>query len=211
MINLENYKIIYDDNKIIEFKDIRIKQGEFVGLSGNSGCGKTSLINSLFGYNFSGNITYSKAEVFGKDIKLLGKEKYKYVSYNPQFSQDALNPKITLKEHISLTLNSNGIKYDEEYIKKLLSNLNLEDKLLSFYPYMLSGGQKQRVVLLLSTIKNPKLLILDEPSSAMDVITLKTIVEFLNKIRENCTIIMVSHNYEFLEKLSDRVIKLSRE
>lgn len=209
MINLKDYKIIYKDNKSIEFNDIVIENGEFVGLSGDSGCGKTSLLNSLFGYNFTGSIFYTKAEILGKDIKALGKEKYKFISYNPQFSQDALNPKICIKDHIDLTISSNNIKYDEERIKAALDSLNLKEELLKSYPYMLSGGQKQRIVLLLSVIKNPRLLVLDEPSSAIDALTLKIIVEFLNKIREQRTIIMVSHNYEFLNKLSDRVIKLS--
>lgn len=207
MLLLNNYKIKYED-KIIEYNDIEIKNGEFIGISGTSGCGKTSLLNSLFGYKFVGEIEYSKAELLGKDIKLFGRDKYKYISYCPQCSQNALNPKLSVIEHIRFTLSSNGIRYDYKKIIRLLNELGLEESILSYYPYMLSGGQKQRIIVLLCVIKEPKLLVLDEPSSAVDIITLKIIVDFLVKIKDSYTIIIVSHDIKFLNKLCDRIINI---
>lgn len=208
MLELIDYSIIYNDNKVIKYMDIEIKDKEFIGLSGNSGCGKTSLLESILGIDFKGTIYYSKAELFNKDIISIGKEKYNYLSYCPQFCQDALNPKITLKNHIQLLLNSNNITCKEEEIHNILEALYLEKKLLDYYPYMMSGGQKQRAVIMLCLLKKPRLLVLDEPSSALDLITTKIISDFLNKIRNQTTIIMVSHNNDFLQKLCDRVIKL---
>lgn len=208
MLELKDYVITFNNNKIIKYSDIKINENEFVGISGNSGCGKTSLLDSLFSNNFKGQVSYSKANLFNKNLFTLGNKKYKYISYSPQFSQDALNPKITVKEHILLTLKGNGLNYDERKIINIFNDLSLEIALLNYYPYMLSGGQKQRIVIILSIIKNPKILIFDEPSSAIDLLTLKTIVEFMVKIKDQLTIIMVSHNYEFLIKLCDRVIKL---
>lgn len=207
ILKLKNYKIVYE-NKSINFPDIRIKQSEFVGLSGDSGCGKTSLLNSIFGHDFQGEISYEQGELLGEDIKSRKDKPYNLISYCPQFSQDALNPKITVYEHIELVAKANNTDFSNDRLKLLIKKLNLEEKLLDSYSYMLSGGQKQRLMLLLSVIKEPRLLVLDEPSSAIDAITLKIIVEFLNEIRGDMTIIMVSHNYGFLEKLSDRVIKL---
>lgn len=208
MLELKDYSIIYNDNKVIKYKDIEIKDKEFIGLSGGSGCGKTSLLDSIFGIDFKGTISYNKAELFNKDINSIGKEKYNYLSYCPQFCQDALNPKITLKNHIQLLLNCNNISYKEEEIHNILERLSLDKDLLEYYPYMMSGGQKQRAVIMLCLLKKPGLLVLDEPSSALDLISTKIISDFLNKIRNQTTIIMVSHNYDFLQKLCDRVIKL---
>lgn len=208
MLEIKDYIITFDNNKVIKYDDIKINEHEFIGFSGNSGCGKSSLLDSLFGINFKGQVSYSKANLLNKDLLCLGKEKYKYISYNPQFSQDALNPKITINEHIHLTLKGNKLNYDEEKIFNIFNDLLLDIELLNYYPYMLSGGQKQRIAIMLSVIKNPRLLIFDEPSSAIDLITLKTIVNFMIKIKDHTTIIMVSHNYELLVKLCDRVIKI---
>ncbi len=208
MLELKDYMITFDNNKIIKYDDIKVNEHEFVGFSGNSGCGKSSLLDSLFGINFKGQVSYSKANLLNEDLLRLGKENYKYISYNPQFSQDALNPKITVNEHIQLTLKGNKLSYDEEKIFCIFNDLLLDKELLNYYPYMLSGGQKQRITIMLSIIKNPRLLIFDEPSSAIDLITLKTIVNFMIKIKDHTTIIMVSHNYDFLVKLCDRVIKI---
>lgn len=208
MLELKNYCITYNGNKIITYNDIEIKGNEFIGLSGSSGCGKTSLLDSLFAIDFKGKVSYTKAELFNKDLNSIGKEKYNYLSYCPQFCQDALNPKITLNNHIQLLLNSNNIDIREDEIYSMLESLSLEKSLLNYYPYMMSGGQKQRAVIMLCLLKKPKLLVLDEPSSALDLITTKIISDFLNKIRNKTAIIMVSHNYDFLLKLCDRVIKL---
>ncbi len=208
MLELRDYSITYDVNKVITYKNIEIRDKEFIGLSGSSGCGKTSLLDSLFGIGFAGKISYAKAELFHKDLKSMGEEKYNYLSYCPQFCQDALNPKITLRNHIQLVLSSNNIRYEEDEIYRMLEDLSLERSLLKYYPYMMSGGQKQRAAIILCLLKKPKLLVLDEPSSALDLITTKIIAEFLNKIRSQTSILMVSHNYDFLMKLCDRVIKL---
>lgn len=205
ILELKNYKITYE-NKIILYEDMRIYEGEFIGLMGTSGCGKTSLLNSLFSYNFSGEIHYNKATLFDKDLKQWRKEKYEYISYMPQFCQDALNPKITVEEHVKLTMYGNGTTYNREEILKVMERLALSEDVLEKYSFQLSGGMKQRIVLLLSYIKNPKLLIMDEPSSALDLITLNAIIKFLKIIKGNCTVILVSHNVDFLKNLCDRII-----
>lgn len=207
MLKLENYKIIYPD-KTINFPDMFVKENEFVGISGDSGCGKTSLLNSIFDYDFKGEVIAKTRAIRGKDIKKLGKEKYEIISYCPQFAQDALNPKLKVKEHIDLVLLGNKLNYEDVYLQEIMDKLKLPKSILNHYPYMLSGGQKQRVVLLLSIIKKPQLLILDEPSSAIDLITLKIIIDFLEELKGTITIIMVSHNKDFLGKLCNRIIKL---
>lgn len=207
MITIENLKIIYN-KKAISYPNIHIKRNEFVGLFGKSGCGKTSLLEALFGLDFQGELVYDKCTINDVDIKELDSSKYDYISYCPQFSQNAFNPKLSVMEHIHLTLKGNGLQYNTEEIGVLMERLALEPILLNYYPYMLSGGQKQRLILLISIFKRPKLLILDEPSSAIDLITLRKIVEFLTSYKGKLTIIMVAHQKVLLEKVTDRIIVL---
>ncbi|MFA5523223.1 MAG: ATP-binding cassette domain-containing protein [Tissierellales bacterium] len=207
MIIIENLKVFY--NKItISYPNIHIKGNEFVGIYGKSGCGKTSLLEALFGLDFQGELEYDKCTINNVDVKELDTRKYDYISYCPQFSQNALNPKLSVLEHIRLTLKGNGLKYNPGEIADLMDRLALDPILLDYYPYMLSGGQKQRLILLFSILKRPKLLILDEPSSAIDLITLRNIVEFLTSFRGKLTIIMVAHQKVLLEKVTDRIIVL---
>ncbi len=207
MIIIENLKIYYN-KKAISYPDIHIEDNEFVGLFGKSGCGKTSLLEALFGLDFQGELKYDKCTINNVDIKEIGSNKYDYISYCPQFSQNAFNPKLSVLEHIHLTLKGNGLKYNEGEIANLMEKLGLDPILLKYYPYMLSGGQKQRLILLISILKRPKLLILDEPSSAIDLITLRKIVEFLASFKGKLTIIMVAHQKVLLEKVTDRIIAL---
>lgn len=207
MIIIENLKILY--NKIaINYPNIYIEANEFVGLFGESGCGKTSLLEALFGLDFKGDLEYDKCTINDVDIKEIGSRKYDYVSYCPQFSQNAFNPKLSVLEHIHLTLKGNGLKYNPGEVADLMNRLALDPVLLKYYPYMLSGGQKQRLILLVSILKRPKILILDEPSSAIDLITLRKMVELLTSFKGKFTIIMVAHQKVLLEKVTDRIIVL---
>ncbi|MBU3145780.1 ATP-binding cassette domain-containing protein [Clostridium sp. CF012] len=206
ILEFKNYSITYDDGKILEFEDAEIFEGEFIGIMGRSGCGKTSLLNSLFSLNFCGVIKYEKCQLLGQDLKLSSSEKYSYISYMPQFSQDALNPKITIEEYIKLTLKGNNLDFDLSKIIEVLNALSLPEEVMKKYPYELSGGMKQRLILMLSYIKKPQLLILDEPSSALDFITLKIIMDFLILIENTLTIVIVSHNKGFLQNVCHRVI-----
>ena len=207
MIIIEDFNIFYS-NVNIRYPNIHVKENEFVGLYGESGCGKTSLLEALFGTNFQGEIQYGKCMINRIDLKNLDNSKYNFVSYCPQFSQNAFNPKLTVLEHIQLTIRGNNLKYDIKEIDDLMYRLGLDLNLLNYYPYMLSGGQKQRLILLLSVIKKPKILVLDEPSSALDLITLKKIVEFLVSFKDKLTIIMIAHQKVLLERVTDRLIEI---
>lgn len=208
ILDLKDYKITYKDGKTFEYKDIEIYEGEFVGIMGNSGCGKTSLLNSLFSLDFPGSIEYEKCLLLGRELKSWKRDKFSYFSYMPQFSQDALNPSITVEEHLKLTLKGNKLNYELNKTIEILKALNLNEDVLKKYPYELSGGMKQRVLLMLCYIKEPRILILDEPSSALDFITLKIIIKFLKQIENTLTIIIVSHDEGFLKNICNKVINI---
>ena len=207
MIVLNKFVIHYGEREI-PYPDIHITPGEAVGLFGQSGCGKTSLLNALCEPGFGGHLQYRQALLMGRNLKEWGWERFRWMSYVPQFAQSALNPKMTLGAQVNLVLESNGIKRDPDRVGRILEQLKLQPQLLDRYPGTLSGGQRQRMVLALSVLKEPKLLVLDEPSSALDLMTLKEMVEFLLRIKEHTTLLMVAHQRTMMEKVVDRVIEL---
>lgn len=206
MLYLEDYKIEYSNGTKIEYGNIHVKPGEFVGLFGKSGCGKTSLLESLFSTAFPGKVTYKTALLEGKPLPKPGPELYKRVSYCPQYAQAALNPRLTIDKMLNLTLKGNGMERNEDEIDSLLTKLKLEKELLKRYPSQLSGGQIQRMVMFLCNIKKPHILIMDEPSSAIDLITLKEISEFIVSLKGDTTMLMVAHSRPLLKKIADRII-----
>ena len=208
MLLLEDYHVSYPNGLKLDYGDIQVHTGELVGLFGESGCGKTSLLESLFSASFPGQVSCTRALLDGEPLPGPGSALYRKVSYCPQFSQTALNPKLSVKEHIRLTCKGNGLAEDQERIEEMLAGLRLEKTLLSRFPGQLSGGQLQRMVLLLCAIKRPKLLVLDEPSSAIDLITLRDIVTFLEEMKQNSAVLMVAHSRPLLERAADRIIEL---
>ena len=152
--------------------------------------------------------SYEKAELLGRDLSLWGMERFEKISYIPQFAQSALNPRMKVREHIDAVLSACGRRGSGE-AEELFQRLALSEELFSRYPSTLSGGQKQRIVIALAMLKKPELLFMDEPSSAIDFITLQRILEYIWSIKGTTTILMTAHQRPFLEKAVDRIVELS--
>ena len=207
MIEIQGLSIFYGKRKLA-YPDISVKKGEAVGIAGKSGCGKTSLFSFLLGELPDSAFSYERAELLGRDLSLWGMERFEKISYIPQFAQSALNPRMKVWEHIDAVLSACGRRGSGE-AEELFQKLALSDELFSRYPSTLSGGQKQRIVIALAMLKEPELLFMDEPSSAIDFITLRRILEYIWSIKGTTTILMTAHQRPFLEKAVDRIVELS--
>lgn len=207
MIEIQGLSIFYGKRKLA-YPDISVKKGEAVGIAGKSGCGKTSLFSFLLGELPDSAFSYERAELLGRDLSLWGMERFEKISYIPQFAQSALNPRMKVREHIDAVLSACGRRGSGE-AEELFQKLALSEELFSRYPSTLSGGQKQRIVIALAMLKKPELLFMDEPSSAIDFITLRRILEYIWSIKGTTTILMTAHQQPFLEKAVDRIVELS--
>ena len=207
MIEIQGLSILYGKRKLA-YPDISVKKGEAVGIAGKSGCGKTSLFSFLLGELPDSAFSYERAELLGRDLSLWGMERFEKISYIPQFAQSALNPRMKVREHIDAVLSACGRRGSGE-AEELFQKLALSEELFSRYPSTLSGGQKQRIVIALAMLKEPELLFMDEPSSAIDFITLRRILEYIGSIKGTTTILMTAHQRPFLEKAVDRIVELS--
>ena len=187
---------------------LKIKPGETFGLVGESGCGKSTLAKMLVGLlkPTSGRIIID-GEIFDKsDPEIFGK-KIQYVFQDPISS---LNPRKTIRQIIEAPLkNLHGMKRPnrDTRIKELFDAVNLRLDFLDRYPHEFSGGQAQRIGIARALAAEPKILVLDEPVSALDVSIQAQVLNLLEELKEKfgLTYFFISHDLSVVEAVSDRV------
>ena len=194
--------------KAIDNISFEVGKGEFVAIMGSSGSGKTTLLNCISTID---KVTAGHIYVDGNDItKLKGNDlnKFRREELGFVFQDFNLLDTLTAYENIALSLSIQNIhaKEIDERIKKVTRELNIEN-ILDKYPYQMSGGEKQRVASARAIITNPKLILADEPTGALDSRSAKMLLEKFNYLNENieATILMVTHD-AFTASYASRVI-----
>ncbi len=193
--------------KAIDNLSFEVEKGEFVAIMGASGSGKTTLLNVISTID---NVTAGHIYVAGVDItKLKGNElnKFRREQLGFIFQDFNLLDTLTAYENIALALsiqNENAKAIDYK-IKKVAEELDIKD-VLKKYPYQMSGGQKQRVASARAIVTDPKLILADEPTGALDSKSAKMLLEKFNYLDElGATILMVTHD-AFTASYARRVI-----
>ena len=193
-----------------------IEKGKTLALVGESGCGKTSIGISILRV-LPRNVHTYKGEVLfdGTDLMKLSDEEFrrevrwKKISMVFQGALNSLNPVITIGDQIIEPLILNGINKDEalEAAKLSLSEVGLQPDTVKRYPHELSGGMKQRVVIAMALILKPSLVILDEPTSSLDLITQANIMNLLKKlkIQHEITYLFITHDLPLASELADYI------
>lgn len=185
--------------------NFNINKGEFVVILGPSGAGKTTLLNMLGGMDYitSGSLIIDDKELFNSDEKKLTLYRRTDVGFVFQFYN--LMPNLTAKENIEL---SNELNPNSLDALSCLKDVGLEGKENNF-PSQLSGGEQQRVSIARAIAKNPKILLCDEPTGALDINTGIQILKLLKDIskKENKTVIIVTHN-SAIKEMADHVLHI---
>ena len=194
--------------KAIDNISFEVEKGEFVTFMGASGSGKTTLLNVISTID---RLTAGHIYVSGKDItKLNGNElnKFRREELGFIFQDFNLLDTLTAYENIALALSIQNVKAIDidRQIKKVALELDIKD-VLDKFPYQMSGGQKQRVASARAVITNPKLILADEPTGALDSKSARMLLEKFNYLNKNleATILMVTHD-AFTASYADRVI-----
>ncbi len=182
-----------------------IEQGEFAVIVGSSGAGKTTVLNILGGMD---NCDEGEIYVGGSNIsKMDDKELTTYRRYDIGFVFQFYNlvPNLTAKENVELA--SQICKYHKDALE-VLNSVGLGERLNNF-PSQLSGGEQQRVSIARALAKNPKLLLCDEPTGALDYQTGKQILQLLQDTcrNEGMTVVLITHN-QAITPMADRVIRM---
>jgi len=209
-----------EDIYAVDHVSLKVEAGKSVGIAGESGCGKSTLALSLMGYYFpplhymSGEIIIDGRSITGMnpdDIRrsILGTE----ISYIPQSAMNALNPTRKIIHFIEDVVQAHDPYKTKKDIYDLargcFESLGLPASVLQKYPVELSGGMKQRTVIATSVILFPKILIADEPSSALDVTSQKMVIKMLNNLMENGyikSLIFITHELPLLYNVTDDIM-----
>lgn len=204
MLKLENVKKTYDGKNILKDINLEIGSGEIISILGPSGCGKTTLLNLILGIT---EIDSGKIYFDGQDITEVSMEKR---GFNIVFQDYALFPNLNVYQNITYGLRNKPNISTKEEVEELISLLGLEEH-LDKKVEQLSGGQKQRVALARTMVMKPKILLLDEPLSALDGVIKESIKDRIKTIAKeyHLTTIIVTHDPEEALTLSDRVMILN--
>ena len=208
-VKLENVSKIYGSKevKIIAVDEIsfRIKKGEFVVVVGPSGAGKTTVLNILGGMDkaTSGNVWIDGKNIAKYTDRQLTGYRREDIGFVFQFYN--LVPNLTALENVELALQ---ICKDPLDARTVLEEVGLRERLTNF-PAQLSGGEQQRVSIARALAKNPKLLLCDEPTGALDINTGKTILKLLSDMckKNGITVVVITHN-QAISAMGDKVIKI---
>ncbi len=201
MLELKNVKKSYDGTVVLKNISLDIGEGEIVSILGPSGCGKTTLLNLILGIVDAdgGRIIFN-----GEDLTDVPMEKR---GFNIVFQDYALFPNLNVYQNITYGLRNRPEISSREEVEELILLLGLEEHLTKRIG-QLSGGQKQRVALARTMVMKPRILLLDEPLSALDGVIKESIKDRIRTIAKeyNLTTIIVTHDPEEALTLSDRVM-----
>jgi peptide/nickel transport system ATP-binding protein len=209
-----------EDVYAVDHVSLKLEEGKSLGIAGESGCGKSTLALSLMGYYFpplhytGGEIIIDGQNISGMrpdDIRksILGTE----IAYIPQAAMNALNPTQKVIHFIEDVVLAHDPTESKKFIYDLARAnfllLGLPEEVLHKYPVELSGGMKQRTVIAVSVILSPRVLIADEPSSALDVTTQKMVIKMLKGLIENGfikSLIFITHELPLLYNVTDDIM-----
>jgi peptide/nickel transport system ATP-binding protein len=200
-----NYTTTRGTVNAVDGVDLEIPHGITLGIAGESGCGKTTLLKVLYGdIGFpltikSGSVDYGMQSERGENITTANIQKYwyKHIAYMPQGSMSSLNPVVRVRDQFLDFLTSG---YDQKRLlveaREYVRALGLPSEVLDAYPHQLSGGMRQRVMVAMASFLKPEIILADEPTTALDVVVQKGILLLLMELQERMksTIFFVSHD-----------------
>jgi len=214
---LGTHKVVQAVNEV----DLEIRENEVYGIAGESGCGKTTLLKALVAAIepplrlIGGSVYYTidgdEIDVNYLDVEEKRRLRWEYISYVPQGSMSVLNPVVKIKEtyrdfiesHVSGKTRREAFKIARQHI----AELGLPQMILDAYPHQLSGGMRQRVTIALATLLKPRIIVGDEPTTALDVVVQRGVVQLLKDIQQKLknTIILVTHDMGVHANIADRI------
>jgi peptide/nickel transport system ATP-binding protein len=207
--------------KAVNDVNIQIQENEIYGIAGESGCGKTTLLKVLFNEIvpplrlIDGKLFYrinaDEVDVTRMSADEKRKLRMRYISFIPQGSMSVLNPVLKIKgtyeDFIGSHVDGQSRAEIFELARQRILELGLPKNILDVYPHQLSGGMRQRVTIALASSLNPRIMIGDEPTTALDVVVQRGVIQMLKDIQKDLknTIILVTHDMGVHANIADRI------
>lgn len=218
-VSIRNLNIVIDGMPIVHDVDMDIADGERVGLIGSSGSGKSMIAKSIMGLlplsaQVSGSIDMGGTEIVGASDQAIADLRGRYVGMVFQNPSAALNPVMTVAQQVALPLRLHyDLTRDErlDRVKAMFAKVRLPEDVLNKYPHELSGGQQQRVGIAAALVTSPRLIIADEPTTALDSITQRQIVDLLASLVDDsgAPMLFITHDFAVLNHATTRCYVLA--
>lgn len=205
----KDYRVGKNITQALKGISLEFNNKEFVSILGQSGCGKTTLLNILGGLDKA-----TTGEVYLNDISIKEYSSLKLDYYRNSvvgfiFQNPSLIKNLTVKENVEIALQLSGVKRKErkKLVYESLKKVNI-NQLSNKKVKLLSGGEQQRVAIARAIVNNPKIILADEPTGALDSENAKSVMEVLKELSKDYLVVMVTHNRELAEKYSTRIIEM---
>ena len=209
ILKLNNISKKYDDENVFKNVNLEIRKGEVISIIGKSGSGKSTLLKCM---NHLENIDTGEIILNGKNINTIPLSELRQ-KIGLVFQDYNLFEHLTVLEKLTIALlkiKKISKEKSEKMALNILKKIDLMEK-KDKYPSELSGGQQQRVAIARTILMKPDIILLDEPTSALDKEMKDSVLELINNlVKEDMTLIVVSHEIEFIEKISDKIFKLTK-
>ena len=221
VLELQNVSVGYDSPagmvQAVNDVSLTIYENTIVGLIGESGSGKSTLGNAIMrllknnAVLTSGTIKVMGKDVYGMSSNELRKFRWSQMSMVFQSAMNALNPVLTVEDQILDVFRSHDKSMSKKDAQKrameLMDIVSIDKKHLKSYPHELSGGMRQRVVIAIAIALDPKLVIMDEPTTALDVVVQRSILDKIKEIQKikKYAILFISHDFSLVSELASKV------
>ncbi|WP_342599790.1 ATP-binding cassette domain-containing protein [Psychrobacillus sp. FSL H8-0483] len=200
----------------IEHINFSLEAGEFIGIVGKSGSGKSTILKSIYRSYLpdTGGILYNSSRFGDIDLSTIPERQMLYLrKYEIGYVSQFLNvmPRTTCKQLVINALLEMGESKEVALVEaeKALTHFELDPKLWDSYPNTFSGGEKLRLNIAMATVKNPRLLLLDEPTASLDQQSKLKVREIIEKLKnKGTTLVGIFHDIEFMEGLCDKVFDM---
>jgi oligopeptide/dipeptide ABC transporter ATP-binding protein len=224
VLQLKDVTVSFDmergQSRVLDDVDFTIYREEILGIVGESGSGKSMLASALLDAvvkpgRTTGTVTYNPRDGAPIDILNLKQEELKTIRWEEismvfQGAMSSFNPTMKVRGHFEETIRAHNASYNDRmaHAHQLLSDLYLDsERVLDSYPHELSGGMKQRALIALSLLLEPEVLVMDEPTAALDLLMQRSILGLLSNLQENydLTVVFITHDLPLVAGLADRL------
>jgi peptide/nickel transport system ATP-binding protein len=216
LLEVRGLVVEYGRVRAVDGVDLDIREGEIVGLAGESGCGKSTVANTIMqilrppAHVVSGSISFKGEELTRHNTEALRRFRWQNVSMVFQSAMNALNPVMRVGDQFVDMMQAHERISKRRALERagaLLERVGLDRRQVRSYPHELSGGMRQRVIIAMALALSPELIILDEPTTALDVVVQREILQEIEALKHDFgfAVLFITHDLSLLLEFADRI------